>query len=111
MAARFEANGEFHGYRGTGTDVTAIMRAQEEHERLRQLEANLAHISRVTMMGELAAALAHEIKQPISAALMNAKTCMRWLRRDTPDVTEACEAAARLIRFTGAHASRGTIAR
>ena len=46
MAARFDANGEFHGYRGTGTDVTAIMRAQEEHERLRQLESDIAHMNR-----------------------------------------------------------------
>ena len=49
----FDANGEFRGYRGTGTDVTALMRAQEEHERLRQLESDLAHMNRVSMMGEL----------------------------------------------------------
>jgi signal transduction histidine kinase len=49
------------------------------------------------MMGELAASIAHEIKQPITAALMNAKTCTRWLRRDTPDVAEACEAASRMV--------------
>jgi signal transduction histidine kinase len=49
------------------------------------------------MMGELAASLAHELKQPIAAALTNAKTCVRWLRRDTPDVAEGCEAALRMI--------------
>ena len=49
------------------------------------------------MMGELTASLAHEIKQPIAAALMDAKTCVRWLRRDTPDVAEGCEAALRMI--------------
>jgi signal transduction histidine kinase len=52
----------------------------------------------VSMMGELAASLAHEIKQPITAALVDAKTCVRWLRRDTPDVAEACEAALRMIQ-------------
>jgi signal transduction histidine kinase len=48
------------------------------------------------MMGELAASLAHEVKQPISSALINAKTCVRWLRRDVPDIAEACEAASRM---------------
>src|SRR5712675_38607 len=42
-----DANGEFRGYRGTGTDVTAITRAQEEHERLRDLESHIAHMNRV----------------------------------------------------------------
>ena len=64
----FDANGEFRGYRGTGTDVTALMRAQEEHERLRQLESDLAHMNRLSMMGELAASLAHEVTQPIATA-------------------------------------------
>jgi signal transduction histidine kinase len=49
-------------------------------------------------MGELTASLAHEIKQPISAALINARTCLRWLGRDAPDLTEAGEAAARLVK-------------
>ena len=71
--------------------------AREERERLRQVQADLAHINRVTTMGELTASLAHEIKQPISAALTDAKTCLRWLRRDEPDVPEACETASRLV--------------
>jgi PAS domain S-box-containing protein len=85
---------------GTIMDVTERRRAETERERLRQLEANLAHISRVSMMGELAASLAHEIKQPISAALTNAKTCIRWLKRDNPDLAEACEAASRMVNDT-----------
>jgi PAS domain S-box-containing protein len=72
--------------------------AREERERLRQAQADLAHINRVTTMGELTASLAHEIRQPISAAVTNAKTCLRWLRRDEPDVAEACEAASRLVK-------------
>ncbi|PYU06339.1 MAG: hypothetical protein DMG34_06305 [Acidobacteria bacterium] len=67
--------------------------AREERERLRQAQADLAHINRVTTMGELTASLAHEIRQPISAADTNAKTCLRWLGRDDPDVAEAREAA------------------
>src|SRR6202163_1479962 len=55
-------------------------------------------MSRVTTMGELTASLAHEIKQPISAAVTNAKTCLRWLGRDEPNVAEACEAASRLVK-------------
>jgi signal transduction histidine kinase len=71
-------------------------RAHKERERLRQQEAELAHFSRLTMIGELAASLAHEIKQPIAAAELNAKTCER-LRRDAPDVTEACHAASAMV--------------
>ena len=82
---------------GTSIDMTERKRADEERERLRQVQADLAHLSRVTTMGELTASLAHEIRQPISAAVTNAKTCLRWLGRDEPDVAEACETASRLV--------------
>jgi signal transduction histidine kinase/PAS domain-containing protein len=72
--------------------------AREERERLRQAQADLAHINRVTTMGELTASLAHEIKQPISAAVINAKTCLRLLGRTEPDLVEASEAATRLVK-------------
>ena len=85
---------------GTHVDVTERKRAQEERERLRQLETELAHINRVSMMGELAASIGHEIKQPIAAAVTNAKTCLRWLKRDEPDLPEACEAALRMVEDT-----------
>jgi PAS domain S-box-containing protein len=71
--------------------------ARKERERLRQAQADLAHINRVTTMGELTASLAHEIKQPISAAGIDARTCLRWLGRDDPNVSEAREAASRLV--------------
>jgi signal transduction histidine kinase len=71
--------------------------AREERERLRQAQADLAHINRVSTMGELTASLAHEIKQPITAAVTDARTCLRWLGRDDPDVSEAREAASRLV--------------
>jgi signal transduction histidine kinase len=49
-------------------------------------------------MGELTASLAHEIRQPIAAAMTNAKTCLRWLGRDEPDIVEGREAAARMVK-------------
>jgi PAS domain S-box-containing protein len=72
--------------------------AREERERLRQAQADLAHLSRVTTMGELTASLAHEIKQPMTAAVTDARTCLRWLDRDDPDLPEACEAASRVVK-------------
>jgi PAS domain S-box-containing protein len=80
---------------GAVMDVTERKRAEEA---LREAQANLARVSRVTTMGELTASLAHEIKQPIAAAVTNAKTCLRWLGRDQPDVAEAREAAGRIIK-------------
>ncbi len=71
--------------------------AREERERLRQAQEDLAHINRVTTMGELTASLAHEIKQPITAAVTNARTCLRWLGRDEPDLSEARDAASRIV--------------
>jgi C4-dicarboxylate-specific signal transduction histidine kinase len=65
---------------------------------LRQARADLERASRVTTMGELTASLAHEINQPISAAITNAKTSLRWLKRDHPDLEEAREAASRVVK-------------
>lgn len=79
-------------------DITERKRAEEERERLRQAQADLAHINRVTTMGELTASLAHEVKQPIAAALINGKTCLRWLNREQPDLMEAHDAASRFIK-------------
>jgi len=80
----FSASGELVEVVGTHVDVTERKRAEEEHERLRQLEAELAHINRVTTMGELTASLAHEVNQPIAAAMTNANTCVRWLAGEPP---------------------------
>ena len=92
------AGGEFAGYIGSNIDITDLKRAEEERERLRHVQSELAHINRVTTMGELAGSIAHEIKQPISAAYTNAKTCLRWLGRDQPDIEEAQEAVSRIIQ-------------
>jgi PAS domain S-box-containing protein len=79
-------------------DISLKKRAEEERERLRRTQSDLAHINRVSTMGELTGSLAHEIKQPIFAAMTDARTCMRWLARDEPDLAEAKEAASRLIK-------------
>jgi PAS domain S-box-containing protein len=70
-------------------------RAEEERERLRQLEADLAHINRVSMMGELTASLAHEIRQPITGVITSADACLRWLR-NPPDLERARLAVERI---------------
>ena len=75
-------------------EIFERQRAEGERERLRQTQADLVRVSRVTMMGELTASLAHEIKQPISAALLNANACVRWLNRQEPATEEARQAAA-----------------
>src|SRR5206468_709052 len=65
---------------------------------LRLAESDLARVSRATTMGELTASLAHEVNQPIAAALTDANTCLRWLNRDHPDMEEAREAASRIVK-------------
>ena len=67
-------------------------------EARREAQAELARVSRVTTMGELTASLAHEVNQPIAAAVTNANTCLRWLTRDHPDVEEARAAASRIVK-------------
>src|SRR5207249_12253826 len=85
-----------------GTLVSAAVRdvteRKEAEESLRQAQSDLAHVSRVTTMGELTASLAHEVNQPIAAAITDANTCLRWLNRDHPDVEEAREAASRMVK-------------
>jgi PAS domain S-box-containing protein len=92
-----DEHGKIRKWYGTLTDIEDRKRAEQERERLRQLEADLAYMSRAMTMGELAASLAHEIKQPIAAAVMNARACTRLLRRDVPDLPEACDAASAMI--------------
>jgi PAS domain S-box-containing protein len=89
--------GEMADYVGTTMDITEQKHAEQERERLRLLEADLAHINRVNMMGEMAAALAHEIKQPIAAAAANAGACLGFLNGEHPDILEAREAASGTI--------------
>jgi PAS domain S-box-containing protein len=76
---------------GTSIDI-------EDRKRSEELQVELAHVNRVTTMGELTASLAHEIKQPIGAAVMNAEVCLRLLNRNQPDVTDAREAALEMVK-------------
>ena len=73
-------------------DLTERKRAQEEHERLRQLESDLAHMNRLSTMGELAASLVHEITQPIATARNNARAALNFLEKQPPDLGEIREA-------------------
>jgi len=90
--------GDLVEYIGTIIDVTDRRQAEKERERLREAQADLAHVSRMTVMGELTASLAHEVNQPITAAVNGAGTCVRWLTREEPDLAEAREAALGVIR-------------
>ena len=89
----FDAAGELVQFVGSSTDITERKRAEEAS---RQAQADLARVNRVTTMGELTASLAHEVNQPIAAAVTNANTCLRWLTREHPDVEEARAAAMRI---------------
>jgi PAS domain S-box-containing protein len=92
----FSASGDLLEVVGTHVDVTERKHAEEERERLRQLEADLAHMNRVTMLGELASSLAHELNQPIAAAITSANACLRWLAHNPPDLERARAAVMRI---------------
>jgi PAS domain S-box-containing protein len=77
---------------GTVIDVTERRRAEQERARLRQLEADLAHINRLSTLGEMVASLAHEVKQPIAAARNNARAALNFLDRSPPDLREVRQA-------------------
>jgi PAS domain S-box-containing protein len=83
---------------GQSTDITERKQAEEERERLRQLEADLAHINRVSMMGELAASVAHEVNQPLTGIVSNGSACLRFLAGDAPNMEEAREAVRDIVR-------------
>ena len=93
----FDANGQFRGYRGTGTDVTAIVRAQRVEASLQTVQAELARVSRVTTLGQLTASIAHEITQPIASARNNARAAMNFLNKEAPDLAEIREALACVV--------------
>jgi PAS domain S-box-containing protein len=79
-------------------DLTERKRAEEEHERLRQLESDLAHMNRLSIMGELATSLAHEILHPIATARNNARVGMRFLEMSPPNLEEVREALGCVVR-------------
>ena len=93
----FDAKGNFLGYRGTGTNITARIRADHAERALRKAQAELAHVTRVTMLGEMTASIAHEVNQPLAAVIANAEACLRWLDRETPDLAAARRSAGWVI--------------
>ena len=80
---------------GTSTDIEDLKRAVEA---LHNTQAELAHVTRVMTMGEMAASIAHEVNQPLSGVEVNATGCLRWLARDPPNLVEAREAVHRVVR-------------
>src|SRR5260221_8767266 len=99
-----DEHGKIRKWYGTLTDIEDRKRAEQERERLRQLEADLAHIHRVSMMGELVASISHELAQPITATTNNARASLRWLQRDPPDLTQVRKRTESIIE-AGTHAS------
>jgi PAS domain S-box-containing protein len=91
--------GDLEQFVGSSTDITELKSAEQEREKLRQLEADLAHIGRVSTLGEMAASLAHEIKQPIAAAITSANSCVEWLSHEPPNLDRARAAAARIDKY------------
>jgi PAS domain S-box-containing protein len=100
----FDTKGNFLGYRGTGTDITATIRADHAEQALRQAQAELAHVTRVTTLGEMTASISHEVNQPLAAVVANAEACLRWLDRGTPDL-DAARRSAKWIIDDGVRAS------
>jgi PAS domain S-box-containing protein len=93
-----DKRGKILRWYGILADIEDRKRAEEAREKLRQLEADLAHINRVSMMGELAASIAHEVNQPLSGIVSNGSACLRWLTGDRPEVEEVREAVRDIVR-------------
>jgi PAS domain S-box-containing protein len=84
----FDAKGNFLGYRGVSTDITATVRADQAEEALRKVQEELAHVVRITTLGELTASIAHEVNQPLAAIVTTGEACLRWLTGDLPQLDE-----------------------
>ena len=92
------ADGELSEMIATHVDVTERKQAEKEHERLRQLESDLAHLNRLSIMGELTASLAHEILHPIASARNNARAATRFLDKDPPNMARVRDALESIVR-------------
>lgn len=90
----FDDTGRFTGYRGVGRHITERRLAEEA---LRAMQAELAHVNRVTTMGQLTASIAHEVNQPIAAMVTNAQAALRWLRAQPPDLGEVRDSLGRIV--------------
>lgn len=90
----FDDDGRFVGYRGVGRHITERKQAEQA---LREAQAELAHVNRVTTMGQLAASIAHELNQPIGAAVINAQAALRLLSANPPDLEEVRQALSQIV--------------
>jgi PAS domain S-box-containing protein len=90
----FDARGNVYAIGGVATDITERKRAEE---RLRQAQDDLAHIVRTQSMGQLAAAIAHEVNQPLTAIVTNASFSLRQLKGSTPNVDELRAAITEVV--------------
>jgi len=93
-----DARGTVRRWFGTFSDIEDRKRTEQQQERLYRLEADLAHINRVSTLGELTASIAHEVNQPLAGVVSNGGACVRWLDGDIPDLEEARAAARRIVR-------------
>jgi PAS domain S-box-containing protein len=89
---------------GALMDVTATRQAQEA---LHSAQAELAHVTRVTTLGEMSASIAHEVNQPLAAIVTNGEASLRWLDRGTPEIDEALDAIRHIV--SEAHRASGVI--
>jgi PAS domain S-box-containing protein len=98
----FDAGGRFRGYRGTGTDVTALRtveaEARESEQRYRKVQLELAHANRVVTMGQLTASITHEVNQPITAAVTYALAARRFLSAEPPNLQEVDDALSLIVK-------------
>src|SRR4029434_11211653 len=90
-----DGHGKILRWYGILTDIEDRKRAEEER---RQTEAELAHINRVSIMGELGTSIAHEVNQPLTGIVSNGSACLRWLAGDPPNVSEVREAVGDIVR-------------
>ena len=91
---------------GALMDVTATRKAQEA---LQVAQTALAHVTRVSTLGEMSASIAHEVNQPLAAIVTNAESSLRWLSRQTPDMEEAVTGIRKIV--TDAHRASEVIRR
>ena len=98
----YDAAGEIVEFVGTDMDITERKRAEaeirESERRYREIEVELAHANRVATMGQLSASIAHEVNQPIAAAITNANAALRWLGARPPDLEEVGQALGRIVK-------------